>query len=430
MGSINHHQSTARHTRVSGLNAPIIVIGAGICGASTAIWLQRHGHEVVLIDKGTPGKGASYGNAGLLAHWAVDPVTSPTLWKDSAKFLLDPNGPLFIKWSHIPRLLPWLVKFMSNATDANTRRIVSNLDPLLYDTVAQHKSLVADTALSKWIVDSKFSYAYPSEAAFNNDAYSWKMKASVGLKPTIITGSAVQDEEPILGTSIQCLAVLEGQGHITDPGQYVIELCRHFTDHGGKFVQSEVLDINRKNGRVSSVVTRDQTFDCSHTVVTAGIWSKDLMKKLGITIPLETERGYHVMFENPSEVPRNPMIMTAGKFGVTPMVAGLRCAGTVELADHHAGPSKGPIKLLKKQASIAFPNLEYSGIQEWMGFRPTPPDSTPLIGEIGSTGIFTGFGHQHIGLSSGPKTGRLIAQLIDRQNPNIDMTPYSPERFA
>lgn len=152
-------------------------------------------------------------------------------------------------------------------------------------------------------------------------------------------------------------------------------LCKHFTDHGGKFIQTEVLDFNKKEGRVSSVVTVEQTPVCSHAVVTAGIWSKDLMKKLGVSISLETERGYHIMFENPSEVPRNPMIMTSGRFGVTPMAMGLRCAGTVELADHLVGPSKGPIKLLKKQASKAFPNLKYSGMQEWMGFRPTPPDT-------------------------------------------------------
>lgn len=412
------------------MTRPVVVIGAGICGVSTALWLQRSGHEVILVDKGTPGMGASFGNAGLLAHWAVDPVTAPGFWLDAAKFLVNPNGPLFIKWGHLPELLPWLVKFMANATDANTQRIVKNLDPLLYDTVGQHKSLTGDSKPAKWIVDSKFSYAYSTEKAYQADAYSWKMKASVGLQPTIICGPAVQEEEPILGSSVQCLAVLEGQGHITNPGQYVIELCNHFTDCGGKFIQAEVLDINKTNGRVSQVVTTEGNLDCHSAVITAGIWSKDLIKKLDVKISLAAERGYHLVFENPSEVPRNPMIMTAGKFGVTPMEMGLRCAGTVELADHHSGPGKGPIRMLRKQAKLAFPNLKYSSVQEWMGIRPTTPDSTPLIGEIGSTGIFTGFGHQHIGITAGPKTGRLIAQLINGESPNIDMSPYSPMRFG
>ena len=411
------------------MTSRVVVIGAGICGVSTAIWLQRSGHEVLLIDKGAPGMGASFGNAGLLAHWAVDPVTAPGLWRDAAKFLLNPNGPLFIKWSHLPGLLPWLVKFMSNATDAKTKQIVSNLDPLLYDTVAQHKSLVQGTKAHNWIVDSKFSFAYPTEKAFMDDAYSWRMKASVGLKPTVIRGPAVQEEEPMLGPAIQCLATLEGQGHITNPGQYVNELCKAFTDNGGKFIQEEVLDITMQNGRVERVVTTTQSLSCQFAVVTAGIWSKDLMRKLSVKVSMETERGYHVIFEDPSEQPRNPMIMMTGKFGVTPMDTELRCAGTVELADHYAGPSKAPVKLLKNQVAEAFPTLTYSRVKEWMGFRPTPADSTPLIGQIGSSGIYTGFGHQHIGLTAGPKTGRLIAQLIDGNASNIDMRPYSPERF-
>ena len=153
------------------------------------------------------------------------------------------------------------------------------------------------------------------------------------------------------------------------------------------------------------------------------------MKTLGLKVPLETERGYHVLFENPSELPKNPMMITKGKFGVNPMETGLRCAGTVELGDHHAGPSKAPIRLLYKYAKEVFPNLKYSGTSEWMGFRPSTPDSLPLIGEIGDTGIFTGFGHQHVGLTAGPKTGRLIAQMISGQNPNVDLSPYAPARY-
>ncbi|MFT5045346.1 MAG: glycine/D-amino acid oxidase-like deaminating enzyme [Porticoccaceae bacterium] len=381
------------------------------------------------MDKGKPGMAASFGNAGLLAHWAVAPVTSPQLWRNAPKMLLSPSGPLFIQWSYLLSLAPWLLKFMANATDAKTRRIVKNLDPLIYDTVEQHKSLVQKSKAEKWIIDSKFSFAYESEAAFKTDAYSWEMRASVGLKPTIVTGDAVREEEPILGPSIQCLAVLEGQGHISNPGQYITELCKVFTDEGGKLVQAEVQDIHKTNGRVSHVDTDHGSFDCSRAVITSGIWSKELTRKLGLTIPMETERGYHILFENPSEVPRNPMIMTSGKFGVTPMESGLRCAGTVELADHRAQPNRAPLVLIKKRARAAFPNLQYTGTQEWMGCRPTPPDSTPLIGELGNSGIFTGFGHQHIGITAGPKTGRLIAQLIDGQTPNMDMAPYSPDRY-
>lgn len=411
-------------------NKPIIVIGAGMCGVSTAIWLQRSGFKVILMDKGAPGMGASYGNSGLLAQWAVDPVTSPNLWWDAPKHVFNRNAPLFIKWPYLPKMLPWLYSFMSHASDAGTHRIVRNLIPILSDAVEQHKSLVSGTPLEKWVLDSKLSFVYTSEAAFKKDAYSWKMKALAGLKPTIITGCAVQEEEPILNPEMKCLAVLEGQGHIANPGQYIVELTKYFVGNGGQFIQAEVQEFHKCGNRISYIDTDQGAFECSHVVITAGIWSKDLMKKLELKVPLEAERGYHVIFENPTEMPRNPMLMIEGKFGVNPMDMGLRCAGTVELGDHHAGPSEAPIKLLKRHTKEVFPNLKYSNTKEWMGFRPSTLDSTPLIGELEKSGIFVGFGHQHVGLTAGPVTGRLIAQLINGHVPNIDMTPYKPDRYT
>ena len=250
---------------------PIIVIGAGMCGISTAIWLQRSGHAVTLMDKGAPGMGASFGNAGLLAGWAVAPVTSPTLWRDAPRLLLDPNSPLFMKWAHVPKMLPWLAQFVSHANDAATRRIVSHLIPLLSDTVDQHKSLVRGTDLERWVCDSKFSFVYKSKAHFEADSYAWSMKKLAGLSPQIVTGRAVQDCEPILGPDIQCLAVLEGQGHITNPGQYIAELAKHFVKNGGTLVQAQVRDFIKTNGRIAQIETDQGTFECSRAGITAEV---------------------------------------------------------------------------------------------------------------------------------------------------------------
>ena len=408
---------------------PIIVIGAGICGVSTAIWLTRMGHEVCLIDKGAPGMGASFGNAGLLASWAVAPVTSPSLWRDAPRMLLDPSSPLFLQWGYFPRLLPWLMRFMSHATDRQTRRIVSHLAPLLTDSFDQHKSLAREAGLTGWIADSKISFAYKTRADFDKDSYSWRMKTSAGFVPEVISGPAVREAEPILDAQTDCLAVLSGQGHITNPGGYVAALAKAFTRAGGKLIQANVQKMVREAGRIVRVDTDQGSFECSAAVITAGIWSKELMRDLGMSVPLETERGYHVLFENPSILPRNPMMIMAGKFGVTPMDMGLRCAGTVELGDHKSGPNKAPIALLRRHVAQIFPNLTYSSTREWMGFRPSFPDSLPMIGALGASGIYTAFGHQHVGLTAGPKTGRLIAQMISGQTPNQDMSAYDPGRY-
>ncbi len=408
----------------------MIIIGAGICGISSAIWLQRAGREVIVIDKTAPGMGASFGNSGLIAQWAIAPVTSPELWRDAPRYLADRYGPLFLKWADVPGMLPWLARFLSNTSDAKTRRIVGHLHGLAGDAVEQHKSLVRGTTLEHWVNDSKVNYVYPNEAAFKKDAYTWGLKQAHGISPDLITGRDVHDEEPILSRDITCVAQISGQGHITDPGGYVTALAAYFASQGGKIVQAEVRDLHKTDGKVDQVLTDVGAFDCSEVVISAGIWSKDLMKNIGLSIPMQAERGYHVVFENPSQLPRNPMLMTEGKFGVNPMQMGLRCSGTVELGSHHSAASDAPLKAIYHHAKRAFPKLTYSGTTEWMGFRPSTCDSLPVIGQIGDSGIFTAFGHQHIGLTTGPKTGRIISQLITDTPPNADIAVFAPARFG
>ena len=181
---------------------------------------------------------------------------------------------------------------------------------------------------------------------------------------------------------------------------------------------------------MSAVQTNQEPLPCDNVVLATGVWSKPLMKQLGLSIPLETERGYHVVFEDAKGGPAMPVMVAAGKFVATPMAKGLRCAGIVEFGGLDAGPSKAPFALLRKQVKAAFPRLEAANEVEWQGHRPAPSDSLPLIGQVGQTGIFTGFGHHHIGLTGGPKTGRLLAQLITGQRPNMDLSPYDPARFA
>lgn len=407
----------------------IIVIGAGIVGVSTAIWLRRAGHEVMLLDKEGPGAGASHGNAGLLAQWAVVPVNTPGLMKTGLKYLINPKSPLFMQWSYFPKLLPWLVKFMARANDHDARRTVEALIPLLTDSVDQHLALTRGTRAEKWISKSDFSYAYENRAAYEADSYGWDLKRKAGFAPELIEGPAVQEAEPILSEKIRCLAVSKGHGHILNPGEYLNDLAQVFTDEGGTLIQATVQDITLTAGRVTSLETDQGSFPCDHAVLSAGIWSKPLMRKLGLKVPLEAERGHHLHFKNPSQLPRNPMMIAKGKFAVNPMASGLRCAGTVELGDIKKGLSKGPLNLLRDQTAKVFPDLTYDSVEEWVGFRPSTPDSLPLVGEIGTTGVHAGFGHQHIGLTAGPKTGRFIADLISDRPPNLDLSPYDPNRF-
>lgn len=192
-----------------------------------------------------------------------------------------------------------------------------------------------------------------------------------------------------------------------------------------------MLDIETKSGKVTGLQTSDGPIKCDTVVVAAGAWSGPLAKKLGVKSSMETERGYHIELINPSVMPRSPMMMASGKFVVTPMEGRLRCAGTVEFGGLEAGPSDAPIRLLKKQIHAAIPGLTYERIEEWMGHRPSTSDSLPLIGPIDKIeGAYAAFGHQHIGLTGGPKTGRMIADMIAARKSNFDLEPYKVSRFT
>ena len=183
-------------------------------------------------------------------------------------------------------------------------------------------------------------------------------------------------------------------------------------------------------GQVRAVLTDQGRLECDDLVIATGVWSKPLMRKLGIKVPLESERGYHIVFEGAEGGPSRPFMIASGKFVATPMEQGLRCAGIVEFGGLKAGPSRAPFDLLRRQVKKAFPQLEARNEIEWMGHRPAPTDSLPLIGEVGQSRVFTAFGHHHIGLTGGPKTGRLVAGLIAGQGINTDLAPYHPQRFS
>tara|TARA_R110002049_G_scaffold117332_2_gene270594 strand:- start:185445 stop:186701 length:1257 start_codon:yes stop_codon:yes gene_type:complete len=408
----------------------VVVIGAGIVGVSTAIWLKRAGADVTLIDRGEPGRGTSHGNGGVLAACAMVPVTAPGLLRKAPAMLRDPEFPLFLRWPYLPRLLPWLRRYMANANDADTRRIAAALTPIVSDSVDQHKALCRDLGLGAWVSDSDYCFAYTNRSLFEAERYTWALRAQAGFVPDLIEGDAVRDYDPAYGPDITCLARLRDHGFITDPGGYVRALAKAFDDMGGTIRQAEVKDFDLTDGRITAVQTTEGGLPCDDVVLATGVWSKSLMRKLGLNVPLESERGYHIVFENAQGGPAQPTMVAAAKFVATPMAQGLRCAGIVEFGGLDAGPSKAPLALLRRQAKAAFPHLTATNEIEWLGHRPAPSDSLPLIGQIGTSRVFTAFGHHHIGLTGGPKTGRLIAGMITGQPPNMDMAAYHPQRFA
>jgi D-amino-acid dehydrogenase len=409
----------------------VAIIGAGIVGVSTAIWCLRDGHEVILIDKKGPAEGTSFGNGGVLASCAVVPVTVPGLMKKAPKMLFDPDQPLFLKWSYLPKLAPWLLRYLRNANAAAVNERAKAMTPIIGDSLADHQALAAGTGAEAWIKPSDYLYIYRDRAHFDNDAFGWNVRAQNGFSWETLEGDALRAFDPNFNPKYGFATKMENHGRISDPGAYVKALAAHATEQGARLVIGEVSDVARDNGTVTGVRVAGETIACDAIVVATGAWSGPLAKKLGVSVPLESERGYHLELWEPSVMPRAPVMIAEAKFVATPMEGRLRLAGIVEFGGLDAPRSRAPFELLEKNIRNAMPGLTWKETKEWMGHRPSVSDSIPLIGEVPKIkGAFLGFGHDHVGLTGGPKTGHLLAQLISGRNPNIDLTPYSPARFT
>lgn len=407
----------------------ILVIGAGIVGIATALWLQRDGHTVTLIDKVGPGAGASQGNAGVLASGSLVPVTVPGLLKKAPRMLMSKNQPLFLKWGYLPKLIPFLFKYMKNANAKSAEQISKGLSQLLHDAPDQHLALANGTEAAQYIGTDDYLFGYANEAAFAADRFGWGLRERRGVDFDELNASELADYDPNLkgrfGYGVKC----KNHGRIKDPGAYVSKLAEYFLTEGGVLLRKEIIGFDIKDRHCKGVLTVDGSIKADTYVLTTGAWSSVWQKELGVTIPMESERGYHIEFVNPSITLRSPLMVAGGKFVVHSMEGRMRCAGVIEFGGLNNPASSAPIKLLKKQMADLFPEMTYDRIDEWMGHRPATADSLPVIGASpNAANIFLGYGHQHIGLSGGPKTGRWLAKLASGVPINTDLSAYAADR--
>ncbi|MDJ1017524.1 MAG: FAD-binding oxidoreductase [Paracoccaceae bacterium] len=408
----------------------IAVIGAGIVGVSTAVWLQRDGHKVILIDREGPAAGASYGNGGVLASCSIIPVTVPGLLAKAPRMLFSPNQPLFLKWGYLPKLAPWLARYLSTANRDAVRRRAAAMMPIIGDSLADHQVLAAGTGAENLIEPSDYLFLYKDRGHYDGDAFGWSVRKEHGFEWDILEGQAWRDYDPSFGPDITFAARLRNHGCIRDPGKYVEALAAHVEREGGRIIKAEVEDAVRQGGRLTGLRADGETIACDGAVLATGAWSGKLAAKFGFKPPIESERGYHLELWEPSVMPRAPVMVASGKFVATPMEGRIRLAGVVEFGGLEAPPSKAPFRLLEKNIRAAMPGLTWKKAVEWMGHRPSMADSIPVLGEVpGLNGAYTAFGHDHVGLTGGPKTGRILAQIISGRQPNLDLSPYSPARF-
>jgi len=411
------------------------VIGAGMVGVCAASWLQRDGHSVFLVEAGEPGHGASFGNAGCLNGSSVTPVSMPGVIRNVPRWLLDPLGPLSLRWTYLPAIAPWLVRFVRSGTPDKVRAQARALRPLVGPTLEALKPLVAAARAEDLVHRLGHLYVYRSAESLEKDRLAWQLRRENGVEIDEFDADELRQLEPALSRDYVRGVLVRENGHTSNPLKLVERLLGHFVRSGGELVRARANGFRLDGRRLAAIQTDSGDLPADAAVVCAGAYSKPLAAALGDRVPLETERGYHLMISDPERMPRIPTADADGKFVATPMDTGLRFAGTVELAGLAAPPDWRRARILLAQGRKMLPGLAASHPEErismWMGHRPSLPDSLPVLGPSrASPDVFYAFGHGHVGMTAAPMTGKIVAELVDGRSPAIDISPFAAGRFA
>ncbi|MGS0680906.1 NAD(P)/FAD-dependent oxidoreductase [Shewanella sp. 125m-7] len=428
--SLNQHSHNQNHSQPGDLT----IIGAGIVGLSAAIELQREGFNVTVIDKEGTGAGASKGNAGHFATEQVFPLADPAMLPKLPGMLMDPLGPFRIQPKYFFKALPWFMRFLHNMLPSRRARNSRAIKALNQDSIAAMKSLAKFCGCEDLLVFNGSLLVFEA-TAIEEVQKEFRAYADAGVEVQLLYGDQVRALEPSLSNKITHGLYFTHVGHTSDPFRLCQAFEAKFKALGGKLRTEEVVKINTVN--TSSSIKLDMGSGASENtdrlVIASGAWSKPFVKQLGYSVPLETERGYHLMMPQKSSLSR-PVASYNRKFIITPMLDGTRLAGTVEF-----GGLKAP--LVDARADCLFPHgkallpdlfadASVNDGERWMGFRPSMPDSLPVLGRSQThANVFFSFGHQHLGLTWSALTAKLLTQEVLGQQANIDLSPYRIDRF-
>jgi D-amino-acid dehydrogenase len=416
----------------------VAVIGAGIVGACVAVEALRRGHRVTVIDPADPGgeQSASYGNGCWLSPMSVIPPAVPGLWKKIPGFLADPLGPLAIRWSYLPRVAPWLVRYLrAGWTWDRVEQAARALRPLVADAPALHKALAEEAGVGQLIERRGLIYVYPDRAAFAAEAMAWEIRRRVGVRWLELDADELRQREPDLDRRYAFGVMVEEGGHCTDPGAYTAALVAHAVGQGATHLRVRATGFAIEGGRLRAVRTEGGEVPADAAVIAAGAHAKPLAAAAGDVVPLESERGYHAEIADPEVAPRHGLMPSDGKMSIMRTAGGLRCAGQVEIAGIGAAPNWKRAEILRDHLLRCFPglprDLPASRVKTWLGHRPSMPDGKPCLGPSRATpDVLHAFGHGHTGLVAGARTGRVVADLLSGRPPEIPIEPFNPRRFA
>lgn len=408
----------------------VVVVGAGIVGAAAALVLQRQGVATTLLEAERPGMGCSYGNGGAISPDFCVPASLPGMLRRVPRWLLDPQGPLVIRWSRLPAALPWLWRWVRagrlEQVEASARALRALHAPSL-DGYAQLLGPLAPRLIEK----TGQIYVWRGSQAGPTEALARSLREKHGVQTEALDAARIRELDPELAPGFVKGLYFPDNGHTVNPLRLVQTLLDLYTQAGGRVATAKVAGFERAQGQVTAVRCADGSVLPADTVVlAAGMQSAALARMLGDRVPLEAERGYHAMLPDPRVRPAIKISNRDLMFGLTPMEHGVRIAGTVEFARPGAPMDARRAHALLAGARAMYPRLNTEGATFWMGSRPSTPDSLPVVGRAaGAANVIYAFGHGHTGLTGAPVTAQLVAHLATGAPAPIDPAPYSPARF-
>ncbi|RTQ97671.1 NAD(P)/FAD-dependent oxidoreductase [Halomonas nitroreducens] len=409
----------------------VAVAGAGVVGMTTALALQRQGFAVTVLDSRAPGEGASYGNAGFLATELIDPLSTPTTLRLAPRLWLDPHGALALPLRYLPRLVPWLARFIAAARPARVTQGRRALAALNGAAVDAWRRCLADLDAEDELVPSGYLLVWESSEGRQAAKAQMAHVRHWGYEVEWLEGKALRDREPGLSGEVSHGLFFPGGHQVRDPYALVRRLAEAFRARGGEIRQANVVRLEPRDRGVR-LHTDQGELDVAQAVVAAGAWSHRLAAGLGLSIPLETERGYHLTLPERGQALRQPVGSAERRCVMTPMACGLRVVGFTELGGLSLSPVKRRYMSLRRHAGALLHDaagLDDSA-EEWMGFRPTLPDSLPVIdAHPAYPAVHFAFGHQHLGLTQAAITAELVAARMAGEVPSLDLAPYRVTRF-
>ncbi len=411
----------------------VVVIGAGMVGLCVAWHLARRGAAVTVLDGEEPGSGASSGNAGAISAGSVAPLAMPGILKQVPQMLTDPAGALHVPATYWPRAAPWLFRFVAAARPARVEAIAQALSGLLFGAMERHREILEAEGALDLLRDDGQLYLYRDEAHYAKDAAAWELRRRHGMRIEFLRGAAaIHALEPEVSPTYTLGLLLPEQGNSVNPQRHAQVVAEGVRRMGGLILRRAVRAIATAEGRVVGAETASGRVEADQVVLAAGAWSARLLRPLGIRVPLETQRGYHVMVPEPGVRIGRPLVPADRKAFLTPMEGGLRIAGTVEFGGLDRPPTPHRAALLLEDLRKVFPQANTRGARPfWMGHRPCLPDSLPVLGPVRRwPGLWCAFGHGHLGLTGSAPTGAVLAAAMTGAAPNLDLAPFAAERFG